>query len=194
MEKGMKMVGGKLRGLSTGRKRAALAATGAAAVATVVGLAVPAGASPLAARPAAVTGAQHFQMMNTTTSETTTTNPLLAWGLVTAAGVDKESANNNIDTFKFAGGTFLVKHATKKGTQHQSFNPKTCLFQYSEKGTFKVGSGTGKYKGISGGGTYALSVVGIGAKLKNGKCNPSQTAPAAGQQQEIQAVGTVKLP
>jgi hypothetical protein len=193
MEKGIKMVGAKLRGLSTGRKRAALAATGAAAVATVVGLAVPAGASPLAARPAAVTGAEHFQMMNTTTSETATTNPLLAWGLITAAGVDKEHANNT-DTFTFPGGSFLVKHATKKGTAHQSFNPKTCLFQYSERGTFKVGSGTGKFKGISGSGTYALSVIGIGAKLKNGTCNPSQTAPAAGQQQEIAGGGTVKLP
>ena len=193
MEKRIKMVGAKLRGLSTGRKRAALAATGAAAVATVVGLAVPAGASPLAARPTTVSGTEHFQMMNTTTSETSTTNPLIAWGVFTLPGVDVEHANNT-DTFKFPGGTFLVKHATKKGTAHQSFNSKTCLFLYSEQGTFKVGSGTGKFKGISGSGTYALSVVGIGAKLKNGTCNPSQTAPAAAQQQEIAAVGKIKLP
>jgi hypothetical protein len=65
---------------------------------------------------------------------------------------------------------------------------------YSEKGTFKLLSGTGKYKGVGGGGTYALSVIGIGAKLKNGTCNPSQTARAAGQQQEIQAVGKITLP
>jgi hypothetical protein len=193
MEMGIKKFGAKLRGISAGRKRAALAAMLAAAVATVLGLAVPAGASPLAARPAAISGTEHFQMMNTTTSETSTTNPLIAWGLFTLPGVDNEHANNT-DTFKFPGGTFLVKHATKKGTAHQSFNPKTCLFQYSEKGTFKVGSGTGKFKGISGGGTYALSVIGIGAKLKNGMCNPSQTAPAAAQQQEIAAVGTIKLP
>ena len=193
METGIKTFGARLRAISTGHKRAALAATVAAAVATVVGLAVPAGASPLAARPAAVTGTEHFQMMNTTTSETSMTNPLIAWGLFTAPGVDNEHANNT-DTFKFPGGTFLVKHTTKKGTAHQSFNPKTCLFLYSEDGTFKVSGGTGKFKGISGSGTYALSVVGIGAKLKNGTCNPSQTAPAAAQQQEIAAVGKVKLP
>ena len=193
MEKGIKTAGAKLRGISAGRKRAALAAMVAAAVATVVGLAVPAGASPMAARPAAVSGTEHFQMMNTTTSETSTTNPLIAWGLFTLPGVDKEHANNT-DTFTFPGGTFLVKHATKKGTAHQSFNAKTCLFQYSEQGTLKVSSGTGKFKGISGGGTYALSVIGIGAKLKNGTCNPSQTAPAAAQQQEIAAVGKIKLP
>jgi hypothetical protein len=193
MKKGIKTFGARLRGISTVRKRAALAAMVAAAVATVVGLAVPAGASPLAAGPASVTSTQHFQMMNTTTSETSTTNPLIAWGLFTAPGVDQEHANNT-DTFKFPGGTFLVKHVTKKGTAHQSFNPRTCLFQYSEKGTFKVSSGTGRFKGISGSGTYALSVIGIGAKLKNGMCNPSQTAPAAAQQQQIQAVGKIKLP
>ena len=138
-------------------------------------------------------GVQHFQAMNTTTSQTSTTNPVIAWGVITSAGVDHQNANGT-DTFHLSGGTILVKHAAKKGTQHQSFNAKTCLFMYSEKGTFKLAAGTGKYKGISGGGTYALSVVGIGPKLKNGTCNPSQTARALGQQQEIQAVGKVKLP
>jgi hypothetical protein len=193
MKTGIKTFGARLRRISAVRKRAGLAVMVAAAVATVVGLAVPAGASPLAARPSTVSGTEHFQMMNTTTSETSTTNPLIAWGLFTLPGVDVEHANNT-DTFKFPGGTFLVKHATKKGTAHQSFNAKTCLFQYSEQGTLKVGSGTGKFKGISGSGTYALSVIGIGAKLKNGKCNPSETAPEAAQQQEIQAVGKIKLP
>ncbi|TVZ02996.1 hypothetical protein EAS64_21265 [Trebonia kvetii] len=178
----------------TGRTRTAvLAAAGTAAAAAVVGLAVPAGAAQVTARPAAVSGTQHFQMMNTSTSQTTINNPLLAWGVITSAGVDHQNANGT-DTFHLSGGTFLVKHTTKKGTQDQSFNPKTCLFMYSEKGTFKLGSGSGKYKGISGSGTYALSVIGIGPKLKNGTCNPSQTARALGQQQEIQAVGKIKLP
>jgi hypothetical protein len=172
---------------------AVLAATGTAAVAAVAGLAIPAGAAPLAARPAAVSGTQHFQMMNTSTSQTTTKSPLIAYGVLTAAGTDRQNANGT-DTFIFSGGALAVKHVAKKGTQHQSFNPKTCLFMYSEKGTFKLTGGTGKYKGASGGGTYALSVIGVGAKLKNGTCNPSQTAPALGQQQEIQAVGKIKLP
>ena len=178
----------------TGRTRTAvLAAAGTAAAAAVVGLAVPAGAAQVAARPAAVSGVQHFQMMNTSTSQTANNGPLLAYGVVTAAGTDHQNANGT-DTFRFSGGTIAVKHTTKKGTQRQSFNPKTCLFQYSERGTFKLAGGTGKYKGVSGSGTYALSVIGIGPKLKNGTCNPSQTARALGQQQEIQAVGKIKLP
>ena len=71
MEKKIKTAGAWLRGLSTGRKRAAMAAMVGAVVAAVVGLAVPAGASPIAARPAAVTGAEHFQAMSTSGTATT---------------------------------------------------------------------------------------------------------------------------
>jgi hypothetical protein len=181
-----------IRRATGGRRRAAaLAATGLVVTAAVTALALPAGASPVAA--SAVSGAQHFQMMNTSTSQTANNGSLLAWGVITAAGVDHQNANGT-DTFRLSGGALMVKHTPKKGTDHQSFNPKTCLFTFSEKGTFKITGGTGKYKGISGGGTYALSVVGIGAKLRNGTCNPSPTARAAGQQQEISAAGKVKLP
>jgi hypothetical protein len=185
---------GLIRLAGAGRNRTALLGGAlVAAAAVTAGLALPAAASPAApAGSARVWGTEHFQTMNTSTSGSVTTNPLIAYGLFTAPGTDRENPNGT-DTFSFPGGSFLVKHATAKGTAHQSFNAKTCLFQASEKGTFQVSNGTGKYRGIAGGGTYALSVVGIGAKLKNGSCNPSQTAPPAAQQQEIQAVGRVSL-
>jgi hypothetical protein len=185
---------GSIRLAGTGRKRAVmLAGTVVTAAAVTTALALPAGASQVvAARPAGVTGTQHFQAMNTTTSQTSTTNPLLAYGVITAAGTDRENANGT-DTFLFPGGSLTVKHVTAKGTAQQYFNPKTCLFTYSERGTFKLSGGTGRYWGISGSGTYALSVIGISTRLKNGMCNPSATAPLAGQQQQIQAVGRVTL-
>src|SRR5271170_997953 len=80
MEKWIKTARARLRGISTGRKRAAMAAMVGAAVATVVGLAVPAGASPLAARPSAITGAEHFQVMSTATNNSPTSG-LIAWGV-----------------------------------------------------------------------------------------------------------------
>jgi hypothetical protein len=86
-----------------------------------------------------------------------------------------------------------VTHAATPGTEHQSFNAKTCMFSDSEQGTFKLAGGTGRYRHIAGYGTYALSVIGIGAKLANGTCNPSDTAPPVAQQQLIQAVGQVWL-
>ena len=181
-----------IRRAAAGRRRAVmLTATGLAATAAVTALALPAGASPVAA--SATSGTQHFQMMNTSTKQNITTNPLIAYGVITAAGTDRENANGT-DTFIFPGGSLAVKHTPAKGGTKQSFNAKTCLFSYSERGTFKLTGGTGKYKGASGSGTYTLSAIGIGPKLKNGTCNPSQTAAALGAQQIVQIAGKITLP
>ena len=173
---------------ATGRTRVALlAATGAAATAATIGLALPAGAASV---PAAVTGAEHFQIMST--SATADTNSLIVYGVVTAAGVDHEPANNNgptsTDVFTFPGGSFKVTHTNPNGG---SFNPKTCLFQFSGDGTFKISGGTGKYKGISGSGKFTLSEIGVGAKTKTGAC--SQTANPIATQLVIDASGKVRL-
>jgi len=168
----------------------AVAATGTAAVAAVIGLAVPAGASPAAARPASVSGAQHFQLV--TTSATTTTPPVIGWGVVTAAGVDHEGSSNTntaTDKFVFPKGTFKVTHT---GPFTIKANSKTCFIMGTSKGTFKISGGTGAYKGISGKGTFSLTVVGIAPRTKTGACN--QNANPVGFQEVIDATGTVKLP
>ena len=183
--------GSRLRRAATKRVRAAtVGVAGAATAAAVVVLALPSTAS--AATPTHVWGTEHFQIMNTTTNPNNNTNPLIAYGLFTAAGVDVQNSANT-DTFYFNNGHFHVRHAPIKASEHQTFDPKTCFFTYSERGTFSVGNGTGQYRHISGGGTYALSVIGIGAKLRNGACNPSQNAPAQAQQQVIRAVGQLSL-
>jgi hypothetical protein len=191
METGINTAAAKLRGLSPGRKRAALAGAVAAAVATAVGLAVPAGASALAARPTAVSGAEHFQAM--TTSATATTQGVIAWGAVTAAGIDHESSSNaptSTDLFTFPGGSFKVTHTTKSMTQN--VNTKTCFASFGGKGTIKVSGGTGKYRGISGSGTFTFSDIGVAARTKSGACNLNANPVA--NQQLIDANGTVKLP
>jgi hypothetical protein len=191
MEKGITTAAAKLRGISTGRKRAAFAATVAAAVATMAGLAVPAGASQLAARPAAVRGAEHFQAM--TTSATATTQGVIAWGAFTAAGVDHESSSNaptSTDLFTFPGGSFKVTHTTKSMTQN--VNAKTCFASFGGKGTFKLSGGTGKYKGISGSGTFTFSDIGVAPRTKSGACNLNANPIA--NQQVINANGSAKLP
>jgi hypothetical protein len=171
----------------TAGKRAAVATMAGAAAAAVVGLASPAGASPVAVRgPAVVTGTEHFQM--TTTSGTASASPLIAYGVFTTPGVDHESGGATA-TFVFPGGTVKVRHSS--GTGPQSFNPKTCLFQVTLHGTYTLTGGTGKYKGISGHGTYTLAILGIGAKSK-GAC--SQTLPPVAWQQQIKASGPVRLP
>ena len=175
----------------TGRKRAAIAAmTGAAAAAAAITglvMAGPAGASSMASSgPAAVTGTEHVQIIST--SPTSPLASVIVWGPVTAAGVDHQG--NTVDTVVFPGGTWKVQHSN--GTGPQTFNPKTCLFTANLHGTFKILSGTGKYKGISGHGTYQLSIVALGAKTKKGAC--SQTAPPVAFHQVVNASGPVKLP
>jgi hypothetical protein len=171
----------------TGRKRTAVFAMTGATAAAVAGLALagPAGASPTS--PAAVTTTGHVQIM--TTSATSPTASAIAWtGSTAAAGVDH--MGSTVDTIVFPGGSWRVKHSP--GTGPQSFNPKTCLMLINQHGTYTILGGTGKYKGISGHGTYQLSIVLVGAKTKKGAC--SQTAAPVAFHQVVNASGPVKLP
>ena len=159
------------------------AAALAAATAAALGGAGLAGAS---ARPAA-SGTEHFQLM--TTSATAKTLSTIGTGLFTAGGTSTNASNSSKGTVTFPGGTFVITHSKGTGTQH--FNPKTCLLQISEKGTYTLGSGTGAYKGITGNGTYQLAIVAVGAK-SGGTC--SKTLPPPTWQQVITASGPASLP
>ncbi len=130
-----------------------------------------------------VTGTEHFQFM--TTSPTSHKSPLIAYGAFTAHGTDNEGRHNT-SVFTFANGSLKVKHSNGKGKQ--SFNPKTCLLQINERGTYKILSGTGAYKGVTGHGAYHLQILAIGAK-SGGKC--SQHGRPVAFQQIIQASGPV---
>jgi hypothetical protein len=155
------------------------AAAVATAVAAVLWLAVPAGAG---ARPA-VSGTEHFQAM--TTSATSSTQGVIAYGVFTAAGIDHEG--NKVDTFVFPTGSFKVAH---KGKATFKVNPKTCLVTGSESATIAISGGTGAYKGISGTGTGQVSILGIAA-TSSGKCTLKK--PPVAYQQIITATATVKL-
>ena len=59
----------------------------------------------------------------------------------------------------FSNGTVSLKHSPGKGTQ--SINPKTCLLTVNFHGAYKLTGGTGAYAGITGSGTYKLSIRAI---------------------------------
>jgi len=172
--------------MRTGHKRTTLLTmAAAAAAAAIVGLAVPAGAAPMAKK--AVSGTEHFQAM--TTSGTATTQGVIAWGVFTAPGVDHQTSGT-ADTFVFPGGSVKLTHTN--GTGPVSQNPKTCLLTGTIHGTYKLTAGTGAFKGISGHGTYVATILGIFPKTKKGAC--SQSAAPVAWQQEISASGPVTLP
>ena len=150
-----------------------------AAAAAALWLAVPAGATS-----AGVTGTENFQIM--TTSATSSTASVIASGVFTAGGVDKQG--NKVDTFVFSNGSFKVAHS---GPSTAHLNPRTCLLTIVGHGTFKLSGGTGAYANISGAGTYKLNILAVAAKNAAGKC--SQKLPPTAFQQIVKASGKVTL-
>jgi hypothetical protein len=131
-----------------------------------------------------VSGTEHFQVVNA--SEGARAAGVIATGVFTAGGAD--IMGSTTDTFRFPGGTFRVMHSPGRGTQN--FDPRTCLAIVNLRGTFKLGHGTGRYAGISGHGTYTLSILEIAAR-SNGKCSFAKTPGAF--QQILRAQGPVHL-
>jgi hypothetical protein len=164
------------------RKTVTAAMIAAAATAAVGG----AGIAAASAHSGGTTGTEHFQGM--TTSATSSSFSVIAYGVFTGAAVDHQ-VSSNVDRFVFSNGTFRVHHSPGKGPQ--TFNPKTCLLTVDQHGTYRLYGGTGKYAGISGHGTYQLSILAIGAR-SGGKC--SQSKPPVAFHQVINASGPVSLP
>jgi hypothetical protein len=160
-----------------------IAAIGSAAVAAAIG----GTGLALASSHGAATQTEHFQLMST--SATSNTSSVIAYGAFTGAGTDKVMAHNT-DTVTLPDGTFVITHKDVSHTQH--FNPATCQFSFGGKATYTLGRGTGKYEDLSGSGTAKVSILGIGARDSAGKC--SMSLPPVAQQQVIQATGPVTLP
>jgi hypothetical protein len=165
------------------RLTGAAAATLAAGAIAVSGAAV-ASAAPHAARPAA-SGTEQFQLMDATVSNSSHPS-IIARGVFTAGGVDH--SGNKVDTVVFPNGTFKITHGRGTGSQH--VNPKTCLMTVNGKGPYTLSGGTGAYAGISGSGTYHLSILAVAAR-SGGTC--SKTAPPVAFQELIRASGPVKM-
>ena len=164
-----------------------IAAAGAAAAAGAIAVTgvIAASASPHHSQPA-LSGTEHFQAMSTT--GTGNNSSVIASGVFTAGGTGG-TGSGPVGTFTFPHGTVKIRHSPGHGSQR--FNPKTCLLTVNARGTYKLLSGTGAYAGISGHGTYQLSILAV-AKRMNGKCSP-RGVPVA-YQQVIRASGPASLP
>jgi hypothetical protein len=159
-----------------------LAAAVAAAIATAIAVTGITTASATPRTTFAVSGTEHFQAV--TASATSSTQPVIAYGVFTAGGTDHQGSK--VDTFVFPTGSFKVTHSKGAGTV--KVNPKTCLVTASLHGTITISGGTGAYAGISGHGTYQASVLAIDAQ-PGGKC--SQTMPPITYEQTIKASGPI---
>src|SRR5690348_10504544 len=136
-----------------------LAAAGSVLVGGAIALS---GIVAATAAPHAITagsrGIEHFRFMST--SATSAKSTVIARGVFTAGGVDIATGNLT-DTIRFPNGTIKLRHSP--GTGPQSFDPRTCLLTVNQHGTYRLLSGTGKYAGIRGHGTYRVHILAVAA-------------------------------
>ena len=86
-----------------------------------------------------------------------------ATGAIHAQGIDKVTGENT-DKFKFPDGNVLIKHKVEKGSNTETFDPDTCWFTFTEKGTWKTTGGSGAYTNVQGSGTYKVLGEGFGCE------------------------------
>lgn len=167
-------------------RRTLAAAIGAVSVAALLSGAGLAAASASPAKPARP-AIEHFRGMTTSIPGSRPIS-MIATGVFTAGGVDIITSATT-DIFKFPGGTIKVRHHAVRSTQ--TVSSRTCLFTVSERGTYKLTGGTGRYARISGSGTYALSILAVLSRNSKGTC--SMTLTPAATQLILNLQGPVKL-
>ena len=156
-----------------------LAAT-ATTIATVSGV-TAASASPAA--PRAASGTEYVQVMSTSAAGPASA---IARGVFTAAG-QASLGDARVGTIVFPGGTVVLSHRPGKGSSR--FYPGACLSLISQSGTYQIVRGTGRYAGISGHGTYQLSLEIVAARV-HGAC--SSAKPPVAQQELLLLAGPVR--
>jgi hypothetical protein len=153
-----------------------------AAAGTLAFAAVVAGSSITAASASTSSTTEHFQFV--TTSASSPRASAISWGVFTAGG----TININSGLIRFPRGTFRAIHHQTSGVSQ--LNRKTCLLIAVEHGTYKLADGTGKYRHISGRGTYTSRVRAVLRRNAKGRCAQSKLPRAF--QQMINARGPVR--
>jgi len=107
-----------------------------------------------------------------------------ASGPIAGSGKDI-TIDEDHDRFVFDAGSVLVTHHAT--SFNGRFDPATCIFSFTERGTYQLSGGTGVYRGVSGSGTFSASGVGVGHLSANG-CSEPQVVNL------VSARGTTNLP
>src|SRR5690242_19183241 len=79
---------------------------------------------------------------------------VVGFGPIHAKGKDKQ-ISGHLDRFIFPQGSVKIRHKKVGGNSH--FDKRTCYGTFSEHGTWKAVSGTGRYAKVSGGGKYRVN-------------------------------------
>ena len=121
-------------------------------------------------------GTETITASSTSPSATVTIH---ASGVFTATGTFKLPSGNGaaVVHFVFPHGT-LTADASKSKTASAHVNTKTCAVSQVSSGTYTISpsKSTGTYAGATGHGTYAATFAAVLPKLKDGKCDLSNSA------------------
>ena len=167
------------------RKPVKLALAAVAAAITATAGVTAASAAPAATH--AASGTEYIQVMSTATVPGSSgPASAIARGVFTAAG-QARLGGARAGTITFPGGTIVLSHRPGRGSSR--FYPASCLSLISQSGSYRIVRGTGRYAGISGHGTYQLSLE-IVAVRAGGHCS-SARAPLA-QQELLRLAGPVR--
>jgi len=179
------------------RKSVTFALAAAAAAITVTAGVTAASAAPAARHTASghtasghtasghtASGTEYIQVM----SASVTPGPasVIAHGVFAAAGQTR-LGDARTATITFPGGTIVLSHRAARNSSR--FYPGGCLSLVSQSGSYRIVRGTGRYAGISGHGTYQLSLEIVGARV-SGHC--SSARPPLGQQELLRLSGPVR--
>ena len=104
------------------------------------------------------TRVQRFLFLGTDPSLQGTPATVVANGPIHAKGTDTVISDTE-DRIAFPDGTITLTHAPKKSSEH--VDPTTCLFRFTERGTYRITGGTGAYEGAKGHGKYRVRGLGV---------------------------------
>ncbi|HEY1323375.1 MAG TPA: hypothetical protein VGF32_24165, partial [Streptosporangiaceae bacterium] len=117
------------------------------------------GVTVASAAPAAASGTEYIQVMSASVAPGPAS--AIARGVFTAVG-QARLGGARAGTIRFPGGTIVLNHRPAKGSSR--FYPAGCLSVISQSGSYRIVRGTGRYAGISGHGTYQLSLEIVAAR------------------------------
>ncbi len=157
--------------------------THAAAASAFMMAALVAGTGLAAASASAAAGrTEEFRMVSGQVSGKAS---VIATGAFTAGGTT--NLDTTAATLRFRGGSFRI--SPRPALAHAHVNPRTCMLNALQQGSYRIGHGTGRFAHISGSGSYVAEILGVLARNARGKC--SETKPPRALQQVVTAHGPV---
>ena len=115
-------------------------------------------------------------------------------GAIADYGTSSALSNDYIITrIKLQHGTIEVNTSKLEQAETPSVNSATCSYTFSGTAPITVVRGTGSYVGIKGTLTATASGAGILARLKNGKCQESESSEPLFTIGTVQTSGTVTI-